>query len=72
MVDVNVLIEEEALRAKVGRLQRALRAVVSKVKQVHDEPPGAKERCPNHVSTSQRRLCHAIKRGESALGTRKS
>ena len=63
---MNVPTDHE-FEATIGRLKRALKAVVSTVRKVHDDPPGATGRCPKHVNTSQKRLCRAIKRGEAAL-----
>ena len=60
--------DQGKLRAEVVKLRSCLRAVLSKVKTVHDKPPGAEERCPNHVNRSQKQLCDALKRGRKALG----
>lgn len=59
--------ENRKLRQSVAQLKSGLRFILSKVKTVHDKPPGAEARCPNHVTLSQGRLCKALKRGESIL-----
>ncbi len=68
MAELEILTEAGRLRAQVAKLRSGLRAVLAKVRIVHDMPPGAKERCPNHANRSQRHLCAALERGRSTLG----